>query len=470
MPQSHGWGRRGQAPRSSRTDTSTDTSSAPLVSRSPSAQKDVDRLHQALDAHPAVSAWTSTQSANRGYQLYLAGTRLESIRTTEQQSLGATIHVHSGETMGTARFELQPGEDPAPPLEEAVAIARQSEIPVYHLPEGTSTPSVRTVGADLEGDPEAALASLQEELISAVTRQPRVRLASAEFHAVLGDAVRTTSTGLVVPMPTTNVTSELVLIGDDGRGGEAEVQDLRRRRRVADLELANLIEHLAEEARDGSVAKPMTDYSGPVVLGAESLDSYFRPVRDQASLQSAYRQTTAWELGQWVGDSEPKGDALTLTGDATLAYGTSTSPCDGDGTPSRATTIVEDGRFVRRWGGQQYAQYLGEEATGSFGNTVIAPGTAGASDIFAGPAVLEVRRFSWLTPSRSTGDYSSEIRFGYLHRDGQRTPVKGGSLLGNVFVSVTDCRMDRRVSFIGNGSVPRRIRFNGLEVAGVERG
>lgn len=434
------------------------------------ASREGDRLVQALREHSAITAWTTTETAGRGHQLYLAGRTLESIRTTESGVLRAVIHVRSGDAMGTARLSLALGDDLRARVEDAVRVARQGESKPYALAPLANLPTVQTVDPQLASRPEEALLELREQLLAKVARESRVRLASGEFHAVVEESIFRTSEGLVAHMPGTLLTSELVLIGEDGRGREAEVQDLRRRRRIEDLELGPLIARLSEEARDASTARPMRDYHGAVVLWADDLNSYFRPILGQTSYESAWRRTSIWEIGDSVGGGTPRGDALTLTGDPTLPFGTATVACDGEGTPAQAATIVREGRFVRQWGDQANAQYLGKSATGDFGNMVIDAGSAGASELFAGSDVLEVRRFSWLTPSGRTGDYSSEIRFGYHHRNGQRTPIRGGSLIGNVFTSVLNCRMDRDTHFVGNGRVPRRIRFDGLRVAGVEAG
>jgi predicted Zn-dependent protease len=83
-----------------------------------------------------------------------------------------------------------------------------------------------------------------------------------------------------------------------------------------------------------------------------------------------------------------------------------------------------------------------------------------------GERVLYVRSFSWLTPDFARGNFSSEVRVGYLHENGRRTPVKGGSVSGNVFKALGAARHARETVFRGDYLGPVAVRFEGLTVTG----
>ena len=77
-----------------------------------------------------------------------------------------------------------------------------------------------------------------------------------------------------------------------------------------------------------------------------------------------------------------------------------------------------------------------------------------------------VRNFSWLTPEASRGNFGSEIRIGYLHEKGVRTPVKGGTVSGNVFKALGTARYAKETVFRGDYVGPTAVRFEGLTITG----
>ena len=61
---------------------------------------------------------------------------------------------------------------------------------------------------------------------------------------------------------------------------------------------------------------------------------------------------------------------------------------------------------------------------------------------------------------------SSEIRLGYIVAGGQRTPFKGGALVGNVLDALANVRWSAETSFYGDYQGPTTARFADLAVVG----
>jgi hypothetical protein len=92
--------------------------------------------------------------------------------------------------------------------------------------------------------------------------------------------------------------------------------------------------------------------------------------------------------------------------------------------------LIRENELVSFAAGQRYADYLGIAASGAFGGVELPPGRTPESVLLSEPHV-EVVRFSWFNPDPITGNFASEIRFGYLVENGVRRPFKGGQLIGN---------------------------------------
>ena len=115
---------------------------------------------------------------------------------------------------------------------------------------------------------------------------------------------------------------------------------------------------------------------------------------------------------------------------------------------------------------QRTADYLHIRPTGSFANIEIPAGAHPVQDLLGNGPVYHLVAFSWLNPDELTGDFVAEIKLGYRVEHGQTTPIKGGSLSGNLFEALGDARLSHETQFTGNYSGPAALRFEHLTIAG----
>ncbi len=427
-----------------------------------------EAVKTALGRRPDVDRWRLTRTVTRERQLYLVRHDVEAERTILRENVAATLFVRNGDEVGSSSFEIKPGQEARVEGEIATAVrlAKANGYRDYPKIDAQPLPTVETVDPEIARNPQRGLERLREEVTGATSR-PNVNLASAEFFVIHNESWMENSQGLEADFCGTRTTGEVVILGRDSQGREAEVQDLRYRRRIEDLDVSGWATELGTHAQDGARAEVMSSWSGPVVLRSNELDSFVRPIVGQLSGESKYRQMSSFEVGDPITEETIRGDRITIASDRTLPFGLSTSPCDGDGVPAARVAVVEDGRVRRFWSDARHAHYLGLKATGDWANLVIEPGSRSAASLTSGGDVLEVVKFSWFTPSQGTGDFASEMRFGYLHRGGRRIPVKGGAVTGNVYTGLSHAYFSRETDFIGDGLVPSRMRLEGMEIAGV---
>ena len=109
-------------------------------------------------------------------------------------------------------------------------------------------------------------------------------------------------------------------------------------------------------------------------------------------------------------------------------------------------------------------------ATGTWGNTVVAAGTASEEQLLkpTGRPLYQLLRFSQLSPHSTTGAFSGEIRFGWrIDPDGsKRTAIRGGSVSGIVFDAFTRARFSNETAIRGRTHGPRSVRFDALQITG----
>jgi predicted Zn-dependent protease len=80
--------------------------------------------------------------------------------------------------------------------------------------------------------------------------------------------------------------------------------------------------------------------------------------------------------------------------------------------------------------------------------------------------IYQLVAFSWLNPDELTGDFVAEIKLGYRMEHGQSTPIKGGSLSGNLFDALAAAHFSREMQCTGSYLGPAALRFECLSISG----
>ncbi len=427
-----------------------------------------------LRSHTAVHDWQVEFNRKRSHQLFLVGERVESLRTVE--TVRARVRIYNnhpspeGETArGEATFIVHPQDGEAAiarKLEEATFVAGLVSNPPFGLPGPAEYPVVEVLDTRLRDQPQAVLDELRGQLIAAASVELQVRLSSAEFFLDVGESELRNSRGIQAAVQSSQALFDFVIISSDG-GKESEVHIALRRRRAADFNVPALVARKAAQARDALQASVPSKHTGPVVISREALLEMLAFFRFQTAAQSKFQKFTQLEVGENVfGSREVKGEPLTLRSDALLPFGLRSGPFDGEGLPGRDISIIEDSVLQRFWAEQRYAEYLGIEPTGAFGNLIIPPGATPLAELLADGPLIHIVAFSDVTPNMVTGDVVAEIRLGYA-LDGDRvTPIKGGALSTNLYDAFANAAYSRETVFLGEYQGPEAIRFGEMVVAG----
>lgn len=442
----------------------------------------------ALAATPGADAWQVDLLRSEETQVYLIGDRTEARRDVENTSVRIGLHnLHAphastgpSPALGANALTLTPSEAADGTqlrmrLRDAVTIAALTDNAAYSLPElpAAGYPTVEMADPDLEGDVRAKLDATMEQLRASVRGWSSVRLSSAELMASRTSRALRNSRGLTGFALGTEVFLDFVLIADDN-GREAEFHAELHRRRLADLVIEGTVGAYATFARHSLAARTPSTHRGPVILSGEALASFLNPHLQSSPLLfhtsglAAYQKISRLAPGDFVAGEPPRGDRITLISDGLRPWGTHTTPFDDEGLPAQRVTIIEDGIVRRQWADARYAAYLNIPATGAFANITLLPG-AWSLDALRSAAdgpVYEIVAFSSMNPDQVSGDFVSEIRLGYRHDRSGTTPIKGGSLAGNVFTSLADVRLSSETYSDGRYYGPAAIRFGALSIAG----
>jgi PmbA protein len=438
----------------------------------------LDDIIKALRGRRDIQAWTVRHVITRGAQNYAVPSGIESQRAVSSERyivdvLRETQAADGAPSVGRGNATLLPGDDIAAAVETAAVIASLIHNPPYSFPEPADFPDVPLADTEFQADPLACLARTYAQLKAAADQFPAVRMTASECFGEEKTEHLCNSKGIDVSQVGTHIHAEAVLIAGAGDREVESFLDLNRRR-VADLNLDETVGFNARSLVDLLNAGPTPNFSGPVVLRDEALATFMAGdgllggvLQQLGSAASKFNKYTTWEIGQSVFRKDVLGDPLTVWANRQLPYGTSAERFDEDGLPAGRVALILDNKLVAFSATQQYAEYLKVPATGKFGIVELPAGHSSAASLLNGKHV-EVVRFSWFNPDSITGEFATEIRFGYLVDGDKRVPFRGGLLVGNWIDALGDVRWSAETGFYGNYQGPTTARFNHMKVAGGE--
>ena len=433
------------------------------------------QIVEALKKRNDLAGWTVRQQQTRGTQVYAVPQGLESLRAVDGERylidvLRKTTTADGSPAVGSGDASILPGQDIEKAIDQAALVADLVANPVHGLPAPSPIPDVPLCDAELQNDPSGLILGVMERIRAAALLQPAVHLTAAECFGEILDTHLVNSQGIDAEQTSTQINIEFVLHAKKG-DREVETFDELTRRRASDLNIESAIQDRIRYTLDSLEAAGPATWQGPVVLRNEALATFLSGdgligdvMRIRGSAEAKYAGFSPWEPGKSVFRGEVTGDPLTVWANRALPFGSGSDRFDTEGLPAQRIPLIRDNEFVSFAASQRYADYLQIPATGAFGNVELPAGKVPAADLLEEP-YLEVVQFSWFNPNPVSGDFSTEIRFGYLVEDGIRKPFKGGQLIGNYMDALANVRWSAETGFFGAYLGPHTARFHELKVA-----
>ena len=436
----------------------------------------LNKIIDALKKRTDLTGWTVRHIQTRESQVYLVPKGIESQRSVNGERylidvLRSGLAPDGSPTVGNGNASLLPGGDIEHAIDQAALVAGLVSNPVYGLPEPSPLPDVELSDGTLKADASGVMHDLMEHMQEYAARNPKARLTAAEAFGQVRTTRLVNSRGIDVEQEETHVEIEFVLHAQKG-DRDSETFHSMTRRRLADLDLETIMANQGRYTLDLLEADAPASWQGPVVLRGDALTIFMAGdnlngsvIQTLGSAAAKYAQFSPWEVGKPVFRGEVKGDALTVWANRAMPFGVGSDRFDAEGLPAQRVELIHENTLSTFFANQRYSEYLKLPATGEFGNIELPPGKTPAAELLKEPYV-EIVQFSWFNPDPITGDFATEIRFGYRVENGVRTPVKGGQLVGNYMDALADVRWSAETGFFGGYLGPHTARFNDLKISG----
>ncbi|MFO1480115.1 MAG: metallopeptidase TldD-related protein [Turneriella sp.] len=411
-----------------------------------------------------LRGWQNSSLRKRSKEAFWVGTELETVRCNAVDNYALRIQTPVDDALmgeSTTRFQGKPASI-TQLVNETVARARLVRNPCF----GFSAPwspreAVQVFDHSVSDATLDELVSFGTDIQEFHSKElKKFPLNSLELF--LEDFAYTIENhhGLSVRADSTRVVCDYVLTSPDNRH---EIMGIKRRRFLKDLALK---EQLAEDAAvlaDLQVAQLPPTGELPVLLAGDALESLFDFFVAQLDGHALFNRYSVFSAGDAVLQNER--EPLNIASTPELAGGMHSYSFDELGFPTSRVQLIENSRVKNFLIDGRYADLLRLPRTSALMNIEVDCGTTPYAD-FLQNGVLELTKFSTFQPNTISGAFSGEIRLGYLHKDGKKIPIKGGSVSGSTQTAFARALKSAERVQRGAYSGPRGVFFESLTVAG----
>jgi len=432
----------------------------------------IKRLKEILGGIEGISAWRIIDRQIQGQELFFIRREVDMQRSKDVRHTSVAVYRDFQEGSNRYRGSVLVQIHPTYTSEEIRALIQQSL---------DSAQYVRNEHYPLVEPGSEALEIPESSFTAQSLEQWLAPLAKTIYDQEDGEDARINSTELFLDGVDTRIINSLgldvgyhayegyleLIVESSGSAGEVE---LHRSLRFSDFEpeaLAAEVRQQLRYCRDRAAARPAPHLKRcPVLISGGPVSDFFQYYLTQSAAASVYSGVSKAKVGESIQGEEIAGDAINLTLEPYLKNSPSSAPYDYDGLALRLTQIVEAGLLKRYWGPLRFCHYLEVPPTGAFRNFSVAPGSKAREELRRG-AHLEVVAFSDFIAEPLTGDFGGEFRLAYYtDSDGQRYPVTGGSVSGNIKDVQAQMYLSRETQSTTGFQGPLAIKLPEISVAG----
>lgn len=418
-----------------------------------------------MNRTPGLRGWQVSRLAKRSVEVYSVLGEVETLRCNAVRDYTLRVQTPVDDALmgeSTTRFQGKP-DSLINLVGDTARRARLVQNPAYRFTEKHSSAGAAHALYDTkiaEAEVDAVVAYAESVHGYHSKNLAKFPLNSLELFFETYDYRITNHNGLDVGSASTRVVCDYVLTSPDNRH---EIMGIKKRRYLDQLALEA---QLAEDARvlvdlQNAVLPPTGEFA--VVLAGDALDSLFDFFVAQLDGHALFNRYSIFQAGDAV--VRDALEPLVIKSNPALVGGMRSYAFDELGFETSEVTLIENSQVQNFLIDGRYADLLKAKQTSALMNIEVLPGTTAYAD-FLGEGVLELSKFSTFQPNTISGAFSGEIRLGYLHKNGKKIPIKGGSVSGSTqaaFARALKSReTEQRAAYFG----PKGVFFERLTIAG----
>lgn len=359
---------------------------------------------------------------------------IESVLGADREDIRITIYKKFGKEIGESSFPVTDIKELKDRIKEAKKACEFTKKRIYEIPNKIKKIEIKNADKKMiflykQGKLGNYLEKLAKQIIKEFHKYD-VELNGMEIFFEIIDQEVINSKGLKVKHRSTNLYIESVITVKKTH----EFFPYKKFVRLNDFNVKEFVKEyvdLAFYVLESKKAK----FKGRIILSGDAIKDFFaphlnaNPLVAHCSAKLHYMMLTRYKINEQIIDA--KKDKITIINNP-LDYNVETNAFDSDGIYSKKSILIKDNVFKNYLASKQYADYLEVEPSGPMNVVEVKLGKYARSTIYKGD-YFEIVSFSSFCPNSLSGDFSAEIRLGYLHKDGKKISIKGGMFTGNVF-------------------------------------
>ncbi|MFC1691205.1 metallopeptidase TldD-related protein [Nanoarchaeota archaeon] len=402
--------------------------------------------------------------------------KIESELKSKRNDLEATVYKKVRNKLGESTFPVNDKKDIAKLIKDASVISKNSIKQEYSLP--SEQKKIKNVKlADpfiIKAFKDKKITYLLEKIIDLIKKEFRkhkgVKLNGMEFHTSVNNIEIINSKKIKQNQAKTRMYIELTITSFKGKK-ENEFLPYITLNRLDDLNIKEFVKNNVETAKHILNSQPTKHYEGRIILNKDAVGEFFSPhlgltpLVMHAAAKLKHMGLARFEKNEKISDYW-KGEEITVSSNPFIPYNPASNMFDNDGVNSKKLKLIDKGIFVDYFASKQYADYLNIEPTGALGIIEIKPGKKLSKDLMK-DEFIEIVSFSSFVPNAISGDFAAEIRLAYHHKNGLKTPIKGGMFTGNVFDLIKNAYYSKETKLVSGYKGPKVVSFEEGVIAGL---
>ncbi|MEM3126787.1 MAG: metallopeptidase TldD-related protein [Candidatus Woesearchaeota archaeon] len=388
-----------------------------------------------------------------------------------RKDVEVTIYISYGDQIGENTFPVINDDENylKKQIDDAVYACSFTKKQKYELlKKKEKVPNIKLVDSQISeaiknGKGHELLKKIAANLFSEFRKQANIKLNGMELSASKIIFNVLTSKNISVKTEKTELYVDAVITSFSGKK-EQEYLGVEILSRVKDFDASKFVKKYCNFSQDILKAKSPDSCKGNIILTQDALHEFFfshinpTPLILHASARLKHMGISRFNKGDFITINPPQGETITLISNPHINFNPASSQYDEDCVASKKIKIIENSRVKNFFGDLRHSQYIGIKPTGLLGVLEVSPGKKPESALLKEDH-YEIVAFSWFNPNTLSGDFSAEIRLGYIVRNGKKIPFKGGTFTGNVFHLFRNVYLSKETELVYGYKGPKAILF-----------
>lgn len=436
-----------------------------------------------------IFSWQANFGLLKRNNVYITkDNKIESVLEGNREELGVTIFRDFDDFIGESSFSVfldATLEDFEKELNDAIYIAEFSRSKKYELP-NSNDEMINDSHIDYsifynqdfindfnEGVLDLKVKEKLERLYELISKEnekgSRLILNSCEVFNKISENYIETYSGIKKNVTKTSSYMELIITGV--KEDESEIEHIVYEK-INDFLTFDFEEFFKEQikyVKDKILCVSAPNFEGKVVLSDFAAKDFFMPeppnnkIIMHAFSRFKYLGISNFEIGKKI--INEKFDSLTIFSNPLLELNLASVPYDNLGICAQKVCILKNNVLTNFLSSKQYADYLNIKPTGPFGCIQILPGKKTCNKLLEDKdKIIQIISFAWFNPDIISGDFSAEIRLGYIVENGKKIPFKGGLFSGNIMEVCKEVELSSDLQNKPEYFGPKSIKFHKAKI------